>query len=121
MAELSFPFDPDDLHGAIERLEDEIEELAARRESCRKFILAARLAIVGGAIMLAALLVGAIRFDPMLMAGGAAALLGGIVVYGSNGSTAKEATAALAKAEAARAALIAQLDLRLVAERPMLH
>jgi hypothetical protein len=50
-----------------------------------------------------------------------AALLGGIVVWGSNGSTAKEAEGELAAAEANRKALIGLIDLRVVAERPTLH
>jgi hypothetical protein len=108
-------------HREIERLEEKIEQLAARVENCRKFMLASRIAIVGGAVVLTALLFGAIRFDPTMMAGAAAALLGGIVMFGSNSSTAKEAAAEMAAAEAARADLIAQLDLHLVAERPTLH
>ena len=61
----------------------------------------------GGGILLAAIVFGAIRFDRGWMAGAVAALLGGIVVWGSNGSTAKEAAAELTAAEeASRAALI---------------
>ena len=87
----------------IVRLEAQIDELAATIESCRKFILAARIAMWGGGIVLAAMLVGAIRLDPAAMAGASAALLGGIVVWGSNNSTAKEARKELAVAEARRA------------------
>jgi hypothetical protein len=108
-------------HDEIERLEAKIEELASRVENCRKFMLASRIAIVGGIVVLGALLFGLVRFDPMWMAGAAAAAIGGIVVFGSNSSTAKEAASELAAAEAARADLIAQLDLHLVAERPTLH
>ena len=50
-----------------------------------------------------------------------AALLGGIVVWGSNGSTANEADAELAKAETDRRALIGLINLRVIAERPTLH
>jgi len=95
----------------IVRLEGLIDELAAKIESCRKFILAARIATWGGGIVLAAMLTGAIRFDPATMAGAAAALLGGIVVWGSNNSTAKEARQEMAMAEAKRAALIETIDL----------
>jgi hypothetical protein len=108
-------------HREIERLEAEIEDVAGRLESCRKFILAARIAVVAGAVALVALLFGAIRFDPTVMAGAAAALLGGIVVYGSNSSTAKEAVAELAEAEAERATLIDAITLQVVSERPTLH
>jgi hypothetical protein len=50
-----------------------------------------------------------------------AALLLGVVVWGSNGSTAKQAAIELTKAEANRAALIGLIDLRVIAERPTLH
>ena len=98
----------------IVRLEAHIEELAAKIESCRKFILAARVATWGGGIVLAAMLVGAIRLDPATMVGASAALLGGIVVWGSNSSTAKEARKEQAVAEARRAALIDTIDLRAI-------
>ncbi len=110
-----------DPHDEIERLEAQIETLSARIENCRKFILAARIAVIGGGILLAALLLGLIRFDPTLLLTAFAALLGGVVVWGSNGSTAKEAADDLAKAEANRKALIGLIDLRIIAERPTLH
>jgi len=110
-----------DPHDEIVRLEAQIETLSTRIESCRKFILAARIAVAGGTILLAVLLLGLIRFDPTLMLTAFAALLGGIVVWGSNGSTAKEAAAELAKAETNRRALIGLINLRVVAEQPTLH
>jgi hypothetical protein len=110
-----------DPHDEIERLEAQIEELSARIDNCRKFILAARIAVTGGGVLFVALLLGLIRFDLQLMMLAMAALLGGIVVWGSNGSTAKEAQSALAAAEASRKALIGLIDLRVVAERPTLH
>ena len=98
----------------IVRLEAHIEQLAAKIESCRKFILASRIATWGGGIILVAMLVGALRPDPATMAGAAAALLGGIVAWGSNNSTAKEARKEMAAAEACRAALIEAMDLRAI-------
>jgi len=113
--------DDGDPHDKIARLEAQLDELAARLESCRKFILAARVAMVCGAIALIAMLFGAARFDPGIMALAVAAVLGGIVVWGSNGSTAREAAAELAKVEADRAALIGHLDLHIVPDQPTLH
>jgi hypothetical protein len=113
--------DDDNPHDDIVRLEAHIEKLAATIESCRKFILASRLAMAGGGIVLAAMLFGAIRFDPTAFVAAFAALLGGIVVWGSNGSTAKEAVNELAVAEAHRAALIGQIELRVIAGRETLH
>ena len=101
-----------DPHNEIERLEAQIEKLAARIENCRKFILAARIAVAAGGILLVALLLGGIRFDLQLMMFAMAAFLVGIVVWGSNGATAKEAENELAAAEANRKALIGLIDLR---------
>ncbi|MGB8632986.1 MAG: hypothetical protein WCD69_27020 [Xanthobacteraceae bacterium] len=98
------------------RLEEQIDEFAARIESCRKFILAGQIAVAGGGVVLVAMLIGAIQFDPSVMAVAVAAVLGGIVATGSNRSTAREATHELAAAEAKRAALIGQIDLRLVSD-----
>ncbi|HEX4409244.1 MAG TPA: hypothetical protein VH206_10780 [Xanthobacteraceae bacterium] len=111
----------DNAHAEIERLEDEIEALAARVENCRKFILAGQIAIAGGGLVLAAMLFGVLRPDLASMAGGMAAIIGGIVAFGSNNSTAKEAKREMAKAEAERAALIEQIELRDVTLAPTLH
>ncbi len=88
-----------DSHDEIERLEARIEALAAKIENCHKFILAGRIATTAGGIVLASILLGAIRPDLTWMAAAMAAMLGGIVVWGSNGSTAKEAADQMAAAE----------------------
>jgi hypothetical protein len=98
----------------IVQLEAQIDELAARIESCRKFILAGRIAMAGGGVLLLAMLVGAIKLDASVIAVTVAAVLGGIVTAGSNHSTATGAMHELTAAEAKRAALIGQIDLRLV-------
>jgi len=103
-----------DHHDEIVRLEAQIDELAARIESCRKFILAGRTAVMGGGVGLIAMLAGAIRFDPSVMTLAIAAVLGGIVAAGSNRSTANEARRELSVAETKRKSLIEQIDLRLV-------
>ena len=103
-----------DPHEEIVRLEEHIEELAAKIESCRKFILASRIAVAGGGLVLAAMLVGAIRSDLGFMAAAVSLLLSGIVVWGSNSSTAKEATKELAASESERAALIEHINPRAI-------
>jgi hypothetical protein len=113
--------DDGDPHDEIVRLEAHIEQLAARIESCRKFILTARIVAAGGGVGLGAMVFGAIRLDLELMMVFMAALLGGIVAWGSNASTAQEASGEMAAAEAERAALIGRLDLHPVSERPTLH
>jgi hypothetical protein len=110
-----------DPHDEIVRLEAHIEELTDKLEGCRKFILAGRVAAAGGGTALAALLLGVLRFDPAVMACAAAALLGGFVAWGSNRSTANEATAEIAAAEARRAALIGEIRLRVIEGGETLH
>jgi hypothetical protein len=105
------------LHDEITRLEAQIDELADKIENCRKFILAVQIALVGGGIVLITIVAGVIQFDPAVMALAIATVLGGIVVAGSNRSTAKEATHELTVAEAERATLIGQLDLWIVPDR----
>lgn len=103
-----------DAHEQIVRLEDRMEQLAATIESCRKFMLLSRAAIIVGGILFVATMVGAIGFYPSAMVAGAAGVIGGIVLLGSNRSTLQEATAALHATEAQRAALIGQIELRVV-------
>jgi hypothetical protein len=113
----------DDLeaHDEIVRLEARIEDLNDRLENCRKFILAGRVAVAGGGLVLVALLFGILRFDPAVMAAAAAALLGGFIVWGSNRSTADEAGGEIAAAQARRAALIGAIELRLIEGGEVLH
>jgi hypothetical protein len=101
-----------DLHNEIVRIEDRIEQLTEKIESCRKLILASRIAVVGGTIVLTVMLFGAMRFDPAIMVAVVAALLGGIVVWGSNRSTAQEATNELTISAADRSMLIQQMNLK---------
>jgi cell division septum initiation protein DivIVA len=105
----------------IERLETRIEELEAKLESCQKFAAASRFAMALGGVLLLGLLSGVIPFDPLALTGAMAAGLGGIVTLGSNNSTAKEAAAQLAEAEAQRAALIGQIELRVIENPATLH
>jgi enoyl-CoA hydratase/carnithine racemase len=103
-------------HERISQLEARIDDLAERIERCRKIIVAAKIAIALGAVTLLLLLIGAVRFDPVVMMVAMIAFIGGIVVLGTNMSTAKQMAADLARAEALRSGLIDQLDLRPVAD-----
>jgi len=106
----------EDAREEISRLEAQIEQLAEAIENCRKIDLASKVAVGLGGILLLAIAVGVIRFDPTAFIAAVAALLGGTVLYGSNSSTSREKTAALRAAEAQRATLIGQIDLMLVAD-----
>ena len=105
-----------DLREEILRLEAEIDELAGVIERSRKVGLIAKIALVAGAIGLLASTVGAISFDPVALISAIAAVIGGIVVFGSNTSTSKQAAARIKAAEARRAKLIGMIDLRPIGE-----
>jgi hypothetical protein len=93
----------------IARLEKEVERLLLRRERCRKLSLAAKIAILAGLTLL-----GLVTTWPSLFLASLAAIIGGIVLLGSNATTWGETDAAIAKATAARAALIGAIELRVV-------
>ena len=113
--------DIDDPHDEIVQLEARLEQLAAVVESCRKIIVAARAAILLGAALLAALLFGVLRFDLVPFVVAVTAVLGGIVLFGSNSSTRSQAAAELRAAEARRAELIDRIAPRVVDGTKMLH
>ena len=104
----------DNIRDQISRLEERIEELAATIEGCRKYILFAKIAMGAGAVWWLALVFGFVWFDEAWMIGSLAAILGGIVAYGSNDRTLQDAQAEMAEAEAQRAQLISGIDLQLV-------
>jgi hypothetical protein len=95
----------------IALLEGRIETLADSIERCGKFALAAKILVIAGAAWFALLLVSVVAFDPTLFVAAMAAILGGIVLAGSNATTRAQAEADLKTAEAMRADLIEQLEL----------
>ena len=105
-----------DLRKEIVRLEAEIDELTGVVERSWKIGLIAKMAVLAGAMWLLASTVGAISFDPVALISAIAAVIGGIVVFGSNTSTSKQAAARIKAAEARRAELIGMIDLRPVGE-----
>lgn len=105
----------------IARLEERIEYLAVRLENCRKFALVARIAIGAGIVIFAVSLLGVIRFDIAAIVIAIAAVIGGVVLLGSNSTTANEVKAEIAEAEAARAAFIGTIRLRVVGGSSLLH
>lgn len=104
------PIDP---HRRIERLEERIEQLAETLERCRKLDLIGKGAVVLGVVVLIAVLLGLVYVDTALIAA-LAAIIGGFVAVGANGSTADQAADDLRAAEAERSALINAIGLQLV-------
>jgi hypothetical protein len=98
----------------IPRLEAEIERLARVAESCRKVILAAKVAIALGALVLLVTATGILRVDRFVPLASIAAILGGIAAAGSNSRTLREASDKIRTAEAHRAELIGALPFSVV-------
>jgi hypothetical protein len=105
-----------DLHEQILHTEAHIEELTDIIERCRKIILISKAAIAAGGTLILAIIIGAVRFDPTVLIGSLAAVIGGTVVFGSNTSTLKQTTTDMKAAEAHRTELIDQMDLRMVGD-----
>ncbi|NVO18028.1 MAG: hypothetical protein HXX10_28750 [Rhodoplanes sp.] len=105
---------PDDAAVEIARLEDQIERLADTAEGCRKYMLAAKVAIGAGLPILLGSFFGLFGGNAVLFLGALAATIGGIVVLGSNATTHRQTIAAVAAAETRRDALIDGMALRLV-------
>jgi hypothetical protein len=108
--------DDDDFRDEIAQLEARSEALTESIERCRKISLAAKLTIAAGAIWIVLVLLGVIAFSPGTIIAAMAAVLGGIVLLGSNATTWTQTDAALHEAEAMRADLIGRIDMRVVDE-----
>jgi hypothetical protein len=103
----------------IAQVEARIERLAEEAERCRKFILASRLAIAAGFVLLLLTLLGLFGLGQIAALGSIALVLGGIVSLGSNDSTLRQTNEQISAAEALRSELIGRIDLRLVTDTPM--
>jgi hypothetical protein len=103
----------------IARLEAQIEEHSDAIERCRKMILASKLVAAGGAVLIVLLLAGIVRFDAAAMIGAMAAVIGGVVMFGSTTSTSGQLAVAIKEAEARRAALIGTINPRVVGSDPV--
>jgi L-serine deaminase len=108
--------DDGDLHEQISQIEAQIDELTDIIERCRKIILISKTAIAAGGTVILAIIFGVIGFDPTVLIGAMAAIIGGTVVFGSNTSTLNQTMTAMKAAEAHRAELISRLHLRVVGE-----
>lgn len=105
----------------IARLEEYIEALRESIARCRKIALAAKLLITAGAGVLLFTLFGLVPFITAPFIAAMAAVIGGIVLAGSNSTTWKQTEARLHNSEAMRAEMIGRLEMRVVEERPKLH
>jgi hypothetical protein len=104
-------------HDQIAQLEERIEHLSDSAERCRKIILFSKIVIAAGFVLLPAVVFGFV--DRAAMVGAIAAVIGGIVAFGSNTTTLNRILADIAAAEARRNELIGAIPLRKV-EAPSL-
>ncbi|MBR1190000.1 hypothetical protein [Bradyrhizobium sp. AUGA SZCCT0160] len=109
----------DDPTDEISKIEARLEELAEAAERCRKYILASKAAIAGGAALLLVTMLGLFGAGIVSALGSIAMILGGIVSLGSNVSTLRQTEEAIGAAELARSDLIGRIDLRMVSDAPM--
>lgn len=105
----------------IARIEERIEELREAIARCRKLSLAAKLMIGAGAVWIALTLFLLIPYLPSMLFGSLAAMIGGIVLLGSNSTTWNETEAALAASEAMWAQWIERQDMRLIGDSRTVH
>jgi Na+/H+-translocating membrane pyrophosphatase len=110
-----------DLRDEIPRLEERIEDLAEAIARSRRLLQISKIAIAVAAIWILATIAGAIGFDPAAIISAMAAMIGGVVLFGSTTTTLKQTSAAMKEAEAQRAELIGKIELRVVGESRTEH
>lgn len=106
----------------IARIEEHIEALRHSIETCRKIALAAKVLIALGALWLVLTLLGQVDFVPLMLIFALAAVIGGVVLAGSNATTWSDTEASLQASEAMRAGIIERMQMRLVGDdRTTIH
>jgi hypothetical protein len=98
----------------IADLEAEIERLSASAERCRKIMLVSKVAAGAGCVLLVALGVGLLRFQPAAFLVALTAVLAGLALLGTHASTLDELVETLKAREALRSRMIDGLELRVV-------
>jgi hypothetical protein len=88
----------DDLREQILQVEADLEELTDAVDRCRKIILISKAIIAAGATLILAIALGGVGFDPAVLIGSIAAVIGGTVVFGSNTSTLKHGSSPICQA-----------------------
>ena len=106
----------DEQRAELAELEERIAHLRDTIESCRKAMLASRAAIVAGAIVFAANLIGVI--SPSLLLGllSFTAIIAGIVWLGANKTSREEALAALVVAQSEWRTATDQIEMSTIGE-----
>jgi hypothetical protein len=108
--------DEDNPIDEISRIEAQLVELAEVSARCRRIILVSKAAITGGVALPILMMLGIFGSNQVAVIGSIAAVLGGIVLFGSNVSTLRQTMTAISATEAFRSDLISRIDLRVVGE-----
>ena len=109
--------DQPELRHEIARLEQRLEDLSRSLEKSRKAIFASKLSIAGGGFLVLSLVSGLVSAQPLAVVVAIAAILGGIVGFGSNVGTARQESLAIQAAAAARTELIGRLELHEIGQQ----
>ena len=102
-------------------LERRIEQLSDSIATCQKISVGSKVAIAAGFGWLGLIMLRVAPFSPTGAFAALTAIIGGVVLLGSNARTWTELDAERAQREAEREALIDRLPLRLIDERVTLH
>jgi len=105
-----------DARDEISQLEERIDDLAESLARSQRILQISQVAIVGGAVWILVTIVGAIGFNSAAVISAMAAIIAGIVLFGSTTTTSKQTSARMKAAEVQRAELIDRMDLRVVGE-----
>lgn len=109
-------------HLGIAELEDRIESLSESIERCGKIAVGAKISVAAGAVWFALMLIWLVPFNATGFVAAMTAVLGGVVLLGSNSTTWAQMETQRHAAQAARAELIGTLELRVVgSETPTIH
>jgi type III secretory pathway component EscV len=112
----------EDIRDEIARLEERIEALNLAIDRCRKISFAAKVLIITGTLTLVLMFGNMLPLSPALFFATLAAIIGGVVLLGSNKTTWEQMDRALHDTESMRTKLIEGLDMRLVGNnRNTLH
>ena len=101
-----------DLNEQIAELETEIENLSWAAERCGRMMLAAKVAIVAGVLLIATTTAGLLRFTPLLFVLSIGGVLGGVAFFGSTRATRQEMISKIRARETQRSEMIDRLELR---------
>ena len=106
----------------IDGIEARIETLTASLDHCRKISLLAKIVVAAGVAWFALVLLWIVSFSAAAFVAALSAVLGGLVLLGSNATTWEQTAVALHAAEAERAEVIGRIELRVVGEDgPTIH